>query len=332
MTITDSLATKCCAHQTSSSQDHHSWTVKDVLQLYELPFPELLYQAQTQHKQHFPVPSIQLSTLLNIKDGGCPEDCQYCPQAARYQTGVTAKKLMSVAEVRKHALAAKEAGSTRFCMGAAWRELKDRDLPAIIELIKEIKSLGLESCITVGMLTDTQAQALKEAGLDYYNHNIDTSPEHYKNIISTRTYEDRLNTLSRVREAGMKVCCGGIVGMGETRADRAAFLVTLANLNPQPESVPINNLVPIPGTPLANADPIDPFEFVRTIAIARILIPKARVRLSAGRTQMSDELQALCFLAGANSIFYGEKLLITANPDMMKDQALLNRLGMLIEQ
>lgn len=319
-----------CNSQKISEQNF--WTVANVLKLFELPFNDLLYQAQTQHKKHFPVPSMQLSTLLNIKDGGCPEDCHYCPQAARYHTGVTAKKLMSATEVRAQAIAAKEAGATRFCMGAAWRELKDRDIPAIVQLIKEVKALGLESCVTLGMLTETQAQALKDAGLDYYNHNIDTSPEHYKKIISTRTYEDRLNTLGHVREAGIKVCSGGIIGLGETRADRAGFLITLANLNPQPESVPINNLVPIPGTPLADADPIDPFEFVRTIAIARIMMPKARIRLSAGRTQMSDELQALCFLAGANSLFYGEKLLITSNPEMLKDQELLKRLGLVIEQ
>jgi biotin synthase len=326
------ISAECDSQNTSTQTEQISWTVADVLTLFELPFNDLLYQAQTQHKQHFPIPSMQLSTLLNIKDGGCPEDCHYCPQAARYHTGVTAKKLMSAEEVRAQAMAAKKAGATRFCMGAAWRELKDRDVPAIVQLIKEVKALGLESCVTLGMLTETQAQALKDAGLDYYNHNIDTSPEFYKEIISTRTYEDRLHTLGHVREAGIKVCSGGIIGLGETRADRAGFLVTLANLNPQPESVPINNLVPIPGTPLADAEPIDPFEFVRTIAIARIMMPAARIRLSAGRTQMSDELQALCFLAGANSFFYGDRLLITSNPEMLKDQELLKRLGLVIEQ
>lgn len=307
------------------------WSVADVLAVFELPFADLLFQAQTIHRTHFPEGTLQLSTLLNIKDGGCAEDCHYCPQAARYHTGVKAKKLLSVDVVKKQAEAAKCAGATRFCMGAAWRELKDRDVPAIAQLIQEVNALGMESCVTLGMLTDDQAQALKEAGLDYYNHNVDTSPEYYPEIITTRTYDDRLQTLERVRTAGIKVCSGGIVGLGETREDRAGMLVTLANLDPQPESVPINNLVPIPGTPLANADPIDPFEFVRTIAVARILLPKARVRLSAGRTSMADELQALCFLAGANSIFYGEKLLITANPEIEKDKLLLKRLGMRTE-
>ncbi len=311
--------------------NQNSWTVNKVLELYEKSFMDLLYQAQSIHRTHFPNGTMQLSTLLNIKDGGCPEDCHYCPQAARYHTGVKAKKLLSVEVVKQQAEAAKAAGATRFCMGAAWRELKDRDVPAISQLIQEVKSLGLESCVTLGMLTDNQAEALKEAGLDYYNHNIDTSPEYYEEIITTRTYDDRLQTLGRVRDAGIKVCSGGIIGLGEKREDRAGMLVTLANLSPQPESVPINNLVPIPGTPLANAAPIDPFEFVRTIAIARIMLPKARVRLSAGRTTMSDELQALCFFAGANSIFYGEKLLITENPEVAKDQDLLKRLGLKTE-
>jgi biotin synthase len=308
-----------------------NWTIADVLSLYDLAFPELMFRAQTIHRKHYPDNTMQLSTLLNIKVGGCPEDCHYCPQAARYHTGVTAKKLMDVDEVRCQAHAAKAAGATRFCMGAAWRELKDRDVPAICSLIEEVNSLGLESCVTLGMVTDTQAQAMKEAGLDYYNHNVDTSPEYYNEIITTRTYDDRLQTLQHVRGAGIKVCSGGIIGMGETREDRAGMLVTLANLDPQPESVPINQLVPVPGTPLENTTPIDPFEFVKTIAIARILMPKSRVRLSAGRTAMSDELQALCFLAGANSIFYGEKLLTTANPDIMRDQALLSRLGLRVE-
>lgn len=302
-------------------------TVETILELFALPFTELIYQAQVVHRQHFPDATMQLSTLLNIKDGGCPEDCHYCPQAQRYHTGVKAKKLMSVDIVKQEAIAAKAAGATRFCMGAAWRELKDRDLPAIVNLIKEVNGLGLESCVTLGMLSDEQAKALKAAGLDYYNHNIDSSEDYYEEIITTRTYDDRLNTLQRVRDAGLKVCCGGIIGMGETREDRAGMLATLASMDPQPESVPINKLVPIPGTPLENADPIDPFEFVRTIAVARIVLPKSRVRLSAGRTQMSDELQALCFLAGANSIFYGEKLLITENPAVAKDRGLLNRLG-----
>ncbi len=307
------------------------WQVQDVLDLFQLSFNELLYQAQTIHKAQFPEGNIQLSTLLNIKDGGCPEDCHYCPQAARYHTGVKAKKLLSVDVVKKQAEAAKAAGATRFCMGAAWRELKDRDVPAIATLIQEIGALGMESCVTLGMLTDTQALSLKKAGLDYYNHNVDTSAEHYEKIISTRTYDDRLQTLENVREAGIKVCSGGIIGLGETRKDRAGMLTTLANLSLPPESIPINNLVPIPGTPLENAEPIDPFEFVRTIAVARIMFPNSRVRLSAGRTNMNDELQALCFFAGANSIFYGEKLLITANPDIEKDQQLLQRLDLKVE-
>ncbi len=309
-----------------------NWTAADVMTLYELSFPELLYQAQTIHKKHFPKGTMQLSTLLNIKDGGCPEDCSYCPQAARYHTGVKAKKLLTADVVRKQAQAAKDAGATRFCMGAAWRELKDRDVLAIVGLIKEVGALGLESCVTLGMLTETQALALKEAGLDYYNHNVDTSPGYYQEIITTRTYDDRLQTLGRVRDAGIKVCSGGIIGMGETREDRAGMLITLASLDVPPESIPINQLVPILGTPLANADPIDPLEFVRTIAIARIMFPASRVRLSAGRTAMSDEMQTLCFVAGANSIFYGEKLLITENPDIVKDRDLLKRLGLKVEE
>lgn len=303
------------------------WTVAQVLALYEKPFMDLIYQAQTVHRQHFPNLNMQLSTLLNVKTGGCPEDCHYCPQAARYHTGVKAEKLMDAEAVKEQAQAAKAAGATRFCMGAAWRELKDRDVPKMMELVREVKALGLETCMTVGMLTAEQAEALKEAGLDYYNHNLDTSPEHYSEIITTRSYDERLQTLNHVRDAGMKVCCGGIIGLGESREDRAGLLVVLANMLPYPESVPINNLVPIPGTPLADTPPLDSFEFVRSIAIARIMMPKARVRLSAGRTSMSDEVQALCFLAGANSIFYGDKLLITANPQMAHDQALLQKLG-----
>lgn len=305
-----------------------NWTVADILQLYDLPFSDLLFQAQTIHRKNFPDNTMQLSRLMNIKVGGCPEDCHYCPQAARYHTGVKAQKLVSKDQVRQEALAAKALGATRFCMGAAWRELKDRDLPAIAGLIQEIKELGMESCVTLGMLTDEQAKALKDAGLDYYNHNIDSSPEYYEKIITTRTYQDRLDTVQRVRDAGVKVCCGGIVGMGESREDRAGMLMTLANFFPQPESVPINHLAPADGTPLEDMAPLDPFEFVRTIAVARILLPKARVRLSAGRSAMSDELQALCFLAGANSLHYGsEKLFITPNPKAHKDRQLLSQLG-----
>jgi biotin synthase len=309
-----------------------AWTTERALTLFELSFPELLYQAQTVHRKHFPAATMQLSTLLNIKLGGCPEDCHYCPQAARYHTGIKAEKLMNAAAVRAQAEAAKAAGATRFCMGAAWRELKDRDLPAITHMVQAIKELGMESCMTLGMLTDSQAQALKEAGLDYYNHNIDTSPEFYEKIISTRTFDDRLQTLQRVSNAGMKTCCGGIIGMGETVQDRANMLVVLANMQPALESVPINHLAPVEGTPLGETPAIDSFDFVRTIAAARIMLPTARVRLSAGRVNMSDELQALCFLAGANSIFYGsEVLLTTGNPAIKRDQELLQRLGIQME-
>jgi biotin synthase len=318
--------------QHAAMATHPVWTVANVLDIYELPFAELIFRAQTIMRENFPGNKIQLSTLLNIKDGGCPEDCHYCPQAARYHTGVKAKKLLSKEIVGQQAQAAKDAGATRFCMGAAWRELKDRDMPAIVELIKEVRSLGMESCMTLGMLTDTQAQALKEAGLDYYNHNLDTSPEYYEEIITTRTYDDRLQTLARVRDSGMNVCSGGIIGLGESRADRAGMLVKLASVDPNLQSLTLNRLVPVPGTPLENAPTIDPFEFVRTIATGRIMFPKARVRLSAGRTTMSDELQALCFLAGANSMFYGEKLLITDNPAIVKDRDLLQRLGMTAEE
>jgi biotin synthase len=311
--------------------DNTVWAVENVLKLFALPFTELVFQAQAIHRQHFKEAKIQLSTLLNIKDGGCPEDCHYCPQAARYNTGVKAKKLLTVDVVREKIVAAKKAGATRFCMGAAWRELKDRDVPAITQLIQEVKQHGMQSCVTLGMLTDSQAESLKEAGLDYYNHNIDSSPDFYEEIITTRTYQDRLQTLDRVRDAGIKVCCGGIVGMGETREDRANLLITLANMSPQPESVPINKLIPIPGTPLADMPPIDVFEFIRTVAVARIMLPKTYVRLSAGRNSMSDEMQALCFVAGANSIHYGEKLLMTANPEATKDRELLDRLGIQVE-
>lgn len=313
-------------------QNQNTWTLENVLALFDLPFADLMFRAQTVYRANFPENKMQLSTLLNIKDGGCPEDCHYCPQAARYHTGVKAKKLLSKAVVSQQARAAKDAGATRFCMGAAWRELKDRDVPAIVELIKEIGDLGLESCVTLGMLTESQARTLKDAGLDYYNHNLDTSAEYYKEIITTRTYDDRLQTLQRVRDVGIKVCSGGIIGLGEGREDRAAMLVTLADLDPGLESISLNRLVQVPGTPLQDAPDIDPFEFVRTIAVARIMFPKSRVRLSAGRTTMSDELQALCFLAGANSMFYGEKLLITNNPEIARDRALLQRLGMPVEE
>jgi biotin synthase len=299
-----------------------------VRSLFALPFPELLHRAQSVHRENFDTATIELATLLSVKTGGCPEDCAYCPQAARYDTGVEASKLMEPAEVLQAAQRAKDAGATRFCMGAAWRSPKDRDIEKIAELVSTVKALGLETCATLGMLEEGHAEALRDAGLDYYNHNLDSAPEFYGDIITTRDYQDRIDTLGRVRGAGVKVCCGGIVGMGESRTQRAGLIAQLANLDPYPESVPINHLVAVPGTPLADQPPLDPFEFVRTIAVARITMPRARVRLSAGRRQMSDAVQALCFLAGANSIFYGDKLLTTGNPDTQADLDLLARLGL----
>ncbi|HWH74979.1 MAG TPA: biotin synthase BioB [Methylibium sp.] len=304
------------------------WSVDAIAALFELPFNDLLFRAQQVHREHHDANAVQRSTLLSIKTGGCPEDCGYCPQSVHYDTGVEADKLMDVSKVREAAQAAVAAGATRFCMGAAWREPKDRDIEKVAELVREVKSLGLEACCTLGMLSKPQAQALKEAGVDYYNHNLDTAPEAYGRIISTRVYEDRLATLANVREAGMNVCCGGIVGMGESRRERAALVAQLANLEPYPESVPINELVQVEGTPLAGSDKLDPFEFVRTIAVARITMPTAYVRLSAGRQEMGEAIQALCFLAGANSIFYGDKLLTTGNPEVERDQALFDRLGL----
>ncbi len=304
------------------------WSIAAIEALFDLPFTELLFQAQTVHRQHFDPTEVQLSTLLSIKTGGCPEDCAYCPQAARYDTGVDAGKLMDTESVLDAARRAQAAGATRFCMGAAWRGPKDRDIEKVAELVNAVKALGLETCATLGMLDDGHAETLRDAGLDYYNHNIDTAPDKYGDIISTRAYEDRLDTLQRVRGAGVKVCCGGIVGMGETRSQRAGLIAALANLDPYPESVPINNLVQVEGTPLHGAAQLDPLEFVRTIAVARITMPLARVRLSAGRQQMGEAVQALCFAAGANSIFYGEKLLTTGNPDVEADRQLLDKLGM----
>ncbi len=304
------------------------WAVKDIEALFDLPFPELMHRAQLAHREHFDPSEVELATLLSIKTGGCPEDCGYCPQSVHYDTGVDATKMMEVAAVREAAVAAKQAGATRFCMGAAWRAPKDRDVEKVAELVREVKSLGLEACCTLGMLSESQALELKDAGLDYYNHNLDTAPEAYGRIISTRDYQDRLDTLDNVRKAGMSVCCGGIVGMGESRAERAGLVAQIANLEPYPESVPINELVQVEGTPLAGTDKLDPFEFVRTIAVARITMPKARVRLSAGRQQMGEAIQALCFLAGANSIFYGDKLLTTGNPEVDRDRELLSRLGL----
>lgn len=309
----------------------HDWTPAEVRALFELPFNDLLLRAQTVHRRHFEPNTVQLSTLLSIKTGACPEDCAYCPQSVRFETGLAKEPLLPLETVVEAAKEAKANGATRFCMGAAWRSPKDRDLEKVEAMVREVKQLGLETCVTLGMLKSHQAQRLADAGLDYYNHNLDTSPEFYGKIITTRTYEDRLDTLERVREAGIKVCCGGIVGMGEEKQDRAELLRQLANLPVHPESVPINNLVQVEGTPLAGTEALDPIEFVRTIAVARVLMPESAVRLSAGRTAMSEEMQALCFFAGANSIFYGEKLLTTENPQNARDRALLARLGIRTE-
>ncbi len=304
------------------------WTVDAVAALLALPMNDLLHRAQQTHRAHHDPNAVQLSTLLSIKTGGCPEDCGYCPQAARYHTGIDNQALLPLSDVAAAAAAAKSAGATRFCMGAAWRGPKDRDLEPVLAMVRAVKAMGLETCATLGMLKDGQAERLKAAGLDYYNHNLDTAPDFYGEIITTRDYRDRLDTLERVRAAGVRVCCGGIVGMGETRAQRAGLIAQLANLDPYPESVPINNLVQVEGTPLYGAEAIDLLEFVRTIAAARITMPRAIVRLSAGRQEMGDGIQALCFHAGANSIFYGEKLLTTGNPDVAADQALFGRLGL----
>lgn len=304
------------------------WAVSDVQALLDLPFMELMHRAQLVHREHFPAGDIELATLLSVKTGGCPENCGYCPQAMQYDTGVTAQKLLELDEVVRAARAAQSAGATRFCMGAAWRAPKDRDVTKVAEMIQAVKGLGLQTCATLGMLESHQAVQLKAAGLDYYNHNLDTSSEYYGQVVDTRTYQDRLDTLSSVRQAGISVCCGGIVGMGESPGDRASLIAQLANLNPYPESVPINSLVRVPGTPLADAPPIDPLDFVRVIAVTRITMPNARVRLSAGRQQLGEAVQALCFMAGANSIFYGDKLLVTGNPDADADRKLLDKLGL----
>jgi biotin synthase len=309
----------------------NDWALAEVQELFALPFMDLLFAAQTAHRR-FQVPNtVQISTLLSIKTGACPEDCAYCPQSVRFDTGLETQELLELEEVASRARAARASGATRFCMGAAYRSPKQKDLRKVLAMIREVKSLGMETCATLGMLTPEQAQDLKAAGLDYYNHNLDTSPQYYKKIISTRTYQDRLDTLQAVRDAGMNVCCGGIVGMGEEPQDRAELLHVLATLPVHPESVPINLLVRVAGTPLADTTRLDPFDFVRTIAVARILMPRCHVRLSAGRSDMSDELQALCFLAGANSIFYGEKLLTTGNPDTEHDQNLFRRLKIVAE-
>jgi biotin synthase len=304
------------------------WTVAQIVALFEMPFNDLIHQAQTVHRENFDPNAVQVSTLLSIKTGGCSEDCGYCPQAARYHTDVENEPLMALDEVLAAAREAKEAGASRFCMGAAWRSPKQKDLEPVLKMISEVKAMGLQTCATLGMLKEGQASQLKEAGLDYYNHNLDTAPEFYGDVITTRTYQDRLDTLDSVREADINVCCGGIIGMGETRNQRAGLLAQLANMEQPPESVPINLLTQVEGTPLHGTDELDPFEFVRTIAAARITMPKSYVRLSAGRQSMSEGIQALCFLAGANSIFYGEKLLTTGNPEADADKQLFAKLGL----
>jgi biotin synthase len=310
-----------------STAIRHDWTTDQIANLFGLPFNDLLFRAQHTHRQHFDANEVQVSTLLSIKTGRCPEDCKYCPQSVRWNTELEDRELMPVDEVRQAARRARASGAERFCMGAAWRRPKDHQLDQVIEMLKAVREEGLETCLTLGMLSEDQAGRLKAAGLDYYNHNLDTSPDYYQKIISTRSFDDRLQTLKHVRQAGMKVCCGGIIGMGESRDDRIGLLLELANLPEHPQSVPINRLVQVPGTPLEGTDEIDHFEFIRTIAVARILMPASRVRLSAGREDMSDAMQALCFLAGANSIFYGDKLLTTGNPDTHADDLLFARLG-----
>jgi len=319
-----SLSTSSSLNQSSV---RHDWKIEEVNALFEMPLNDLMFQAQTVHRQNFDPNKVQVSTLLSIKTGACPEDCKYCPQSARYDTGLEKERLMEIEKVILRAQEAKQAGSTRFCMGAAWRNPRDRDMPYVTEMVKEVKKLGLETCMTLGMLTGDQARSLKTAGLDYYNHNLDTSPEFYGDIITTRTYQDRLDTLANVRSSGMNVCSGGIVGMGETTFDRSSLLVQLANLEHHPESVPINMLVKVKGTPMENVEDLDYFEFIRTIAIARIMMPKSYVRLSAGREAMNEQMQAMCFLAGANSIFYGCKLLTTSNPETHEDVTLFKKLG-----
>jgi biotin synthase len=328
MALTETATSPVDSKSGERSDIRHDWTRDEVRALFALPFPELMFRAQSVHRMHFDPREVQISTLLSIKTGGCPEDCAYCPQSASYDTGVTAEKLMGLDAVLAEAQAARRAGASRFCMGAAWRSPKDRDLEQVAAMVEGVKALGLETCATLGMLTAAQAGRLKTAGLDYYNHNLDTSPEYYGAIITTRTYQDRLDTLAHVRDAGIRVCCGGIVGMGESAEDRIGMIATLASLPVHPESVPINMLVRIEGTPLADRRPLDPIDFVRTVAVARIAMPKSVVRLSAGREDMSEETQALCFLAGANSIFYGPKLLTTPNPGRDRDLQMLDRLGL----
>jgi biotin synthase len=314
--------------EASDTGVRHDWSRDEVRLLFALPFNELLYRAQTVHRRHFDPSAVQVSTLLSIKTGGCPEDCGYCPQSVHYDTGLEPEALLDVEEVVTAARRARETGATRFCMGAAWRNPRGRNFERVLEMVRRVRAEGLETCVTLGMLDEEQTRALKQAGLDYYNHNLDTSPEFYGEIITTRSYQDRLDTLGHVRDAGINVCCGGIVGLGESRDDRVSLLCELANLPEHPGSVPINQLVKVAGTPLENEPGIEPLEFVRTIAVARLMMPTSWVRLSAGRSAMSDELQSLCFFAGANSIFYGEKLLTTGNPDTARDDALFEKLGL----
>ncbi|MCE8014661.1 biotin synthase BioB [Halomonas sp. MCCC 1A17488] len=313
---------------TANTRIRHDWSLAEIEALFELPFNDLLFRAQQVHRNHFDANAVQVSTLLSIKTGACPEDCKYCPQSGHYATGLGKEMLLEIEKVVAQAKAAQEAGASRFCMGAAWRSPREKDLGVVLEMVRQVKALGLETCMTLGMVDGDQAARLAEAGLDYYNHNLDTSPEYYGEIITTRTYADRLETLANVREAGMKVCAGGILGMGEAPRDRAALLQQLARLDPHPESVPINMLVKVPGTPLEDVEDLDPIEFVRAIAVARILMPASHVRLSAGREQMDESTQALAFLAGANSIFYGDKLLTTGNPQATRDRALFDKLGL----
>ncbi|HRJ51175.1 MAG TPA: biotin synthase BioB [Candidatus Thiothrix moscowensis] len=310
------------------SELRHDWRIEEVNALLAMPFSDLMFQAHQIHRENFPANQVQISTLLSIKTGACPEDCGYCSQSAKHDTSLERETLLPLQEVVDAAKEAQTNGATRFCMGAAWRNPTDKNLERVVEMVQAVKGMGMETCVTLGMLTDRQAIRLKQAGLDYYNHNLDTSPEFYGNVITTRTYQDRLDTLDNVRNAGINVCCGGILGMGETRLDRARLLQQLANMKFHPESVPINDLVKVEGTPLSGAAKLDPFEFIRTVAVARIMMPKSYVRLSAGRTEMSDEMQAWCFFAGANSIFYGDKLLTTENPEESHDQQLFARLGL----
>ncbi len=325
---TDPSDTATSANRKSATRQRHDWQLAEIRALFDLPFMDLLYQAQTHHRAHFTANRVQLSTLINIKSGGCSEDCAYCPQSARYATGIAAEPLLEVDSVLQAARQARDRGASRFCMGAAWRRLKDADLPVLEDMVRAVKEIGMETCLTVGMLEAHQARALKDAGLDYYNHNLDTSEAYYQEIITTRTYQDRLKTLAHIREAGINVCCGGILGLGESREDRCALLQTLANLPEHPQSVPINVLVSVEGTPLEGSVRPDALEVVRCIAVARIMMPETMLRLSAGREAMSDETQTLCFLAGANSVFYGERLLTTDNPGLDRDHALFARLGL----